>query len=84
MGVEVEEDNQTQIQNPEPMDASYRDSIAENPNSPASSDSPDDSDADSEDESHQSDELKTLEAELSNNPSNYYAHVQVSYFSLWL
>lgn len=63
-------------QNPEPMDASYRDSIAENPNSPASSDSPDDSDADSEDESHQSDELKTLEAELSNNPSNYYAHVQ--------
>ncbi|KAJ9174854.1 hypothetical protein P3X46_013455 [Hevea brasiliensis] len=74
--MEVEE-IQTQLQNPEQMDdASNIDSIAENPKSPASSDSPDDSDADSEDESHHNDELKTLEAELSTNPSNYYAHVQ--------
>ncbi|KAJ9159110.1 hypothetical protein P3X46_024637 [Hevea brasiliensis] len=66
------EDNQTQIQNPEDIDASNGDTIAQNPKSPVSSDS----DADSEDESQQTDELKTLEAELSTNPSNYYPHVQ--------
>ncbi|KAJ6700516.1 PRE-MRNA PROCESSING PROTEIN PRP39-RELATED, partial [Salix koriyanagi] len=40
------------------------------------SDSNSDSDSDSDDESQQIEELRTLEIELSSNPSNYDSHVQ--------
>ncbi|XP_011013793.1 PREDICTED: squamous cell carcinoma antigen recognized by T-cells 3-like [Populus euphratica] len=55
-------DNGDQLQNPKPQNPKLR------------SDS--DSDSDSEDESQQNQELKTLETELSSNPSNYDSHTQ--------
>ncbi|KDP40896.1 hypothetical protein JCGZ_24895 [Jatropha curcas] len=53
------------------MDDTNGDNL-ENPNSPSSSDS----DAESDDDTYLNQELKTLEAELSTNPSNYDSHVQ--------
>lgn len=53
----------------------------QNPTSPSSSSSSssgsDSDDSDSDSEAQQNLQLQTLESELSNNPSNYDAHVQV-------
>lgn len=49
--------------------------VQQNPNkNPSESESDDD---DSDDEAQQTVQIETLEIELSNNPANYDAHVQV-------
>ena len=51
--------------------------VDENPKSSRKSSSDSES-SDSEDEAEQNEQLLTLESELSTNPSNYDAHVQVN------
>lgn len=49
---------------------------AQNPREDSDSDSDSDSESDSDDEAQLNLQIQTLEAELSNNPSNYDSHVQ--------
>ncbi|XP_065870636.1 uncharacterized protein [Euphorbia lathyris] len=73
----MEVENQNQAETLEEMDNTNGDDF-QKPKTPTACDSSDDSDADSmeEDDSQLNEELKTLELQLSSNPSNYDAHVQ--------
>lgn len=55
--------------------------VDENPKSKQKSSSDSES-SDSEDEAEQNEQLLALESELSTNPSNYDAHIQVNTLSL--
>jgi len=61
-------------------DQKMEDASAENPAraDPPSSDDSGDSDSDSEDEAESNQQIVTLESELSANPYNYDAYVQVT------
>lgn len=65
-------------------DQKMDDASTENPAAALWSDDSGDSDSDSEDEAESNHQIETLESELSANPYNYDAYVQVRIFMLLL